>query len=172
MTLYAVKAVGFERGAETTLFVVLTIPAIFGSYIAGILVDRIGARRTLQITLLSWVVLLVALILVPSQRAFWIIGLFIGLVFGGVPTAERPVLLSLVPQEEAGRYFSLMLLSARAAAVVGPLLWATTVDSLEGPLGTRIAYRAAVAVVAVMFTGAAFLLRGVPDLAVRTVAVE
>jgi len=168
MTLYAVKAVGFERGTETTLFVVLTIPAIFGSYIAGHLVDRIGARRTLQLTLVSWIVLLVALILVPSRAAFWIIGLFIGLVFGGIPTAERPVLLSLIPQQEAGRYFSLMLLSARAAAVLGPLIWGITVDSLEPSLGTSVAYRAAVATVALMFVGAAILLRGVPDRPVRT----
>lgn len=94
VALYAVKAVGFERGAETTVFVVLTIPAILGRYIAGWLADWIGARRTLHLTLLSWIVLL------------------IGLVFRGVPTAERPVLISLVPQEEARRYFSLMLLSA------------------------------------------------------------
>ena len=169
MALYAVKAVGFARGTETTLFVVLTIPAIFGSYLAGWLVDRIGARRTLQLTLLSWIVLLVGLIVVPSRAAFWAIGLLIGLVFGGVPTAERPVLLSLVPQEEAGRYFSLMLLSARAAAVLGPVIWGFTVDSLEPSFGTGIAYRSAVGTVALMFAGAAFLLRGVPDRPVQTI---
>jgi len=168
MTLYAVKAMGFQRGTETTLFVVLTIPAIFGSYLAGRLVDRIGARLTLQLTLVSWVVLLVALILVPSRTAFWGIGLCIGLVFGGIPTAERPVLLSLVPQEDAGRYFSLMLLSARAAAIAGPLIWGITVDTLEPRMGTGIAYRAAVGTVALMFVGAVLLLRGVPSRPVRT----
>lgn len=168
MTLYAVEAVGFARGTETTLFVVLTIPAIIGSYVAGRLVDRYGARRTLQITLISWVVLLIGLILVPSKAAFWWLGVCIGLVFGGVPTAERPVLLSLVPQEDAGRYFSLMLLSARAAAVVGPLIWGITVDTLQPKLGTSIAYRSAVGTVALMFAAAVYLMRGVPDHPVRT----
>lgn len=169
MTLYAVKAVGFQRGTETTLFVVLTVPAIVGSYLAGHLVDRIGARRTLQFTLVGWVLLLIALMAVPSRAAFWGIGLLIGLVFGGIPTAERPVLLSLVPQEDAGRYFSLMLLSARAAAIVGPLVWGITVDTLEPRLGTGIAYRAAVGTVCLMFIGAALMLRGVPTKPVRTV---
>jgi len=163
MTLYAVKAVGFDKGAEITLFLVLTIPAIFGSYIFGVLVDRIGAKRSLALTLLLWIVLLVAMIAVPSKGGFWIVGLMIGLNFGGVPTAERPVLLSLVPDEEAGRYFSLMLLSARAAAIVGPLIWGLTVDTLEPRLGTAIAYRAAVSSVAVMFVIALILFRGVPD---------
>jgi UMF1 family MFS transporter len=163
MALYAVKAMGFAKGAETTLFLVLTIPAIFGSYVAGRMVDRIGAKRTLVISIVSWIVLLVAMILVPTQQAFWIVGLLIGLIFGAVPTAERPMLLSLVPEEEAGRFFSLLLLSSRAAAIAGPWVWAITVDSLEPGRGTGFAYRAAVVTVALMFAASLLLMRHVPD---------
>lgn len=163
MTLYTVKAVGFTEGSETTLFLVLTIPAIFGSYFYGWLVDRIGPKRALSTTLGVWVLLLIAMMLVPGKGAFWIVGFAIGLNFGGVNATERPVLLALVPDAQAGRYFSLMLLSARAAAIVGPLIWAVTVDTLEGQFGTAIAYRAAVSVVALMFAGAWLMLRGVPD---------
>ena len=85
----------------------LTIPSIFGSYIYGHLVDRFGAKRSLMMTLMLWIVLLAVMIAVPGKNAFWLVGLAIGLNFGGVPTAERPVLLSLVPDVEAGRYFSL-----------------------------------------------------------------
>jgi len=163
MTLYAVRAVGFDRGSEITLFMVLTIPAIFGSYFYGHLVDRIGAKRSLNITLWTWVALLIGMMAVPSQAAFWIVGLAIGLNFGGVNAIERPLMLSLIPDVEAGRYFSLMLLSARVAAIVGPLLWGLTTTGLESSLGTSIAYRAAVLVVALMFVAAILILRGVPD---------
>jgi MFS transporter, UMF1 family len=163
MTLYAVKAVGFEKGSEVTLFLVLTVPSIFGSFIYGHLVDRLGAKRSLMMTLVLWIILLAVMIAVPGKNAFWLVGLAIGLNFGGVPTAERPVLLGLVPDVEAGRYFSLMLLSSRAAAIVGPLIWGLTVDGLESSLGTAIAYRAAVMTVALMFVIAALILRGVPD---------
>lgn len=163
MTLYAVKAVGFDKGSEITLFLVLTIPSIFGSYIYGHMVDRFGAKRSLMLTLVLWIVLLTIMIAVPGKTAFWLVGLAIGLNFGGVPTAERPVLLGLVPDVEAGRYFSLMLLSSRAAAIAGPLIWGITVDSLESTFGTAIAYRAAVMTVAAMFVISAIILRGVPD---------
>jgi UMF1 family MFS transporter len=163
MAIYAVKAMGFAKGTETTLFLVLTVPAIFGSYAAGRLVDRIGARRTLVLTLVGWILLLIAMVAVPSQKAFWFVGLLIGLIFGGVPTAERPLLLSLVPEAEAGRFFSLLLLSSRAAAVIGPLIWSITVDVLEPAHGTGVAYRAAVLTVTVMFAASLLLLRHVPD---------
>ena len=163
MAIYAVKAMGFRSGSETTLFLVLTVPAIFGSYLAGRMVDRFGARRTLYVTIVAWIALLIAMVVVPTQNGFWVVGLGIGLIFGGVPTAERPLLLSLVPPEESGRYFSLMLLSARAAAVAGPLVWGLTVDGLEPSLGSGIAYRAAVLTVAVMFALSLLLLRRVPE---------
>jgi UMF1 family MFS transporter len=163
MTLYAVKAVGFDDGSETTLFLVLTIPAIFGSYFYGRLTDRVGPKRALSMTLAIWVLLLALMVVAPGKGAFWLVGFAIGLNFGGVNAIERPLLLSLVPDVSAGKYFSLLLLSARAAAIIGPLIWSVTVDGLEQQLGTAVAYRVAVCTVALMFALAWWLLRGVPD---------
>ena len=163
MALYAIFAMGFEGGSEATLFVILTIPAVIGSYGIGRLVDRFGAKRTLSWVLMGWVVLLVAMIVVPTRGAFWIVGACIGLIYGGVATAERPLLLSLVPDVEAGRFFSLMVLSSRAAAVVGPFVWAFAVDGLTPSMGTGFAYRAGVATVAIGMILALVMLRGVPN---------
>ncbi|MDQ6925539.1 MAG: MFS transporter, partial [Candidatus Eremiobacteraeota bacterium] len=151
MAVYAVKVMGFAKGAEITLFIVLTIPAVFGSYLAGVLVDRIGPKKTLMIVLTSWIALLIAMIFVPNQNAFWAVGFGIGFIFGGVSTAERPLLLTLIPRDEAGRFFSLMVLSSRAAAVLGPFIWAFTVDGLTGSLGEGTAYRVAVGTVSLGF---------------------
>jgi UMF1 family MFS transporter len=163
MALYAIYAMGFKGGSEATLFVILTIPAVFGSYGIGRLVDRFGPKRTLSWVLTGWVVLLIAMIVVPTRGAFWIVGACIGLIYGGVATAERPLLLSLVPDVEAGRFFSLMVLSSRAAAVVGPFVWAFAVDGLTPSMGTGFAYRAGVATVAIGMILALLMLRGVPD---------
>jgi UMF1 family MFS transporter len=163
MALYAIFAMGFKGGSEASLFVILTIPAVIGAYAIGRLVDRFGPKRTLSWVLMSWVVLLVAMIVVPTRGAFWIVGGCIGLIYGGVATAERPLLLSLVPDVEAGRFFSLMVLSSRAAAVVGPFVWAFAVDGLKPSMGTGFAYRAGVATVAIGMVLALLMLRGVPN---------
>lgn len=163
MALYAIFAMGFVKGTEATLFVILTVPAVIGSYLIGRLVDRIGPKRTLSWVLASWIVLLVAMIVAPSRSVFWGVGAGIGLIYGGVSTAERPLLLSLVPDVEAGRFFSLMVLSSRAAAVVGPFVWALAVDGLRPSMGVGFAYRAGVFTVAVGMTLAFWMLRRVPD---------
>ena len=174
MALYAVEAIGFADGAEASLFIILTVPAVIGSVIIGYLVDgfgptrrfRLGPKRTLTVVLIAWIVLLMAMMLAPGVKAFWVVGFFIGLIYGGIATAERPLLLSLVPDVEAGKYFGLMVLSARAAAIVGPLVWGFTVDGLTPLAGKGIAYRAAVGTVAVAMVVALVILRKVPDKAV------
>ncbi|MGI8510263.1 MAG: MFS transporter [Gemmatimonadaceae bacterium] len=163
MALYAVVAIGFKRGAETTLFVALTVPAVIGSWVWGHLADRVGPKKTLLVVLAGWIVLLIAMILAPSRNAFWVIGALIGFIYGGVNVAERPMLLRLIPEKEAGRFFGLMVLSARAAAIFGPLVWGIAVDGLTPSFGTGFAYRAAVGTVAVAMVIAFIILRGVPD---------
>jgi UMF1 family MFS transporter len=169
MALYAIFAMKFEKGSEATLFVILTVPAVIGSYGIGKLVDRFGPKRTLSWVLASWITLLIAMIIAPAQSVFWIVGACIGLIYGGVSTAERPLLLSLVPDVEAGRFFSLMVLSSRAAAVVGPFVWALAVDGLTPSMGTGFAYRAGVVTVAIGMALALWTLRRVPDNFARTV---
>jgi UMF1 family MFS transporter len=163
MALYAIFAMGFVKGSEATLFVILTVPAVIGAYGIGKLVDRIGPKKTLSWVLAGWIVLLIAMIIAPSRNSFWIVGACIGLIYGGVSTAERPLLLSLVPDVEAGRFFSLMVLSSRAAAVVGPFIWALAVDGLSPVFGRGVAYRAGVLTVAIGMTLALWALRRVPD---------
>ena len=163
MALYAVTVLGLPPGGEVRLFVVLTIPAIAGSYAAGRAVDRFGPKRALVWVVFGWLVGVLAVAAAPTLPAFWAAGSLVGFVFGGIWAAERPLLLTLVPDIEAGRFFGLLSLSARAASIVGPLVWAFIVDWAFRPFGKQVAYRAAVASLALFLGAALWLLRDVPD---------
>jgi UMF1 family MFS transporter len=163
MALYAVEAMGFSEGSEAILFVVLTVPAVIGSYFWGMLADRIGPKRTLVSVITSWIFLLTAMIFAPTQTSFWIVGVGIGLVYGGVAATERPLMLTLIPERDAGRFFGLMVLSARAAAIAGPMIWAVTVDGLMPSMGKGFAYRAGVVTVGLGMVLALWVMRRVPD---------
>jgi len=162
MALYAVAVLGLPAGGEIRLFVVLTIPAMIGAWIVGRACDRFGPRRTLAAVLVGWIVGLVVIASAPSLSGFWVGGVIVGLAFGGIWAAERPLMLRLSPPEESGRYFGLLALSARAAAIVGPLLWAAIVDGIGPSIGRNASYRLAVLSLSVMMAVALVLLLGVP----------
>jgi UMF1 family MFS transporter len=163
MAIYAVRVMGFAEGEEATLFVVLTVPAVAGSALAGIVSDRLGPKRTLLGVLALWFFFLSCVIASRTRGAFWAAGAGVGLVFGGIWATERPLLLTLVPGTEAGRYFGLLVLSARAAAIAGPLLWALIVDHLFAAYGPGVSHRVALGALAVLLLVAIALLLGVPD---------
>lgn len=168
MAIYAVKVLGLARGEETRLFVALTVPAVVGSFVAGRASDRFGPRRTLLAVLWGWVAGLAAIALAPNLSAFWVGGVLLGFVFGGIWSVERPLLLTLVPDAEAGRFFGLLVLSARAAAIVGPLVWAFVADRVFAGYGEGVGYRAAVGSLTLFMLGAIGLLSGVPDARLRS----
>ncbi|MBC8645651.1 MAG: MFS transporter [Thermoanaerobaculia bacterium] len=163
MAIFAVSVLGLPPGGEATLFVALTVPAVIGSFSAGLVSDRVGPRRTLFGILVAWTVGLLAVALSPSLPVFWASGALLGFVFGGIWTTERPLLLTLVPDSEAGRFFGLLALSGRAAAIAGPLLWALLVDGLSSRIGKETAYRIAIGSLALFMVAAILLLRGVPE---------
>jgi UMF1 family MFS transporter len=172
MAIYAVKVLGLAKGEETRLFVALTVPAVIGSFLAGLASDRMGPRRTLLVVLWGWVAGLAAIALAPNLPAFWVGGALLGFVFGGIWSVERPLLLTLVPDAEAGRFFGVLVLSARAAAIAGPLVWAFVADHLFARFGEGVGYRAAVASLVFFMLGAILLLRGVPDARLRSQRVR
>jgi UMF1 family MFS transporter len=163
MAIYTVAVMGFAKGAEITLFLILTIPSIFGAALIGWLSDRFGPKRTMMVVLLIWTATALGITLTHDQSTFWGLGAVLGFVFGGVRTTERPLLLTLVPDIEAGRYFGLLVLSARAAAIAGPLIWALVVDVILRNQGPEVSYRVAMGSLTLFMALAAWLLRKVPD---------
>ena len=105
MALYAWKRWGFAQGLEATLLITLTVPAVFGSVIIGYLIDGIGATRRFRLGPKAGARLRSHRLDRPADRddgragpaIVRVVGTFIGLIYGGIATAERPLLLSLVP---------------------------------------------------------------------------
>ncbi len=165
MAVYAQKVLGMPDSAKVVFFMLATIPAIGGSFLAGWVVDRIGAHRTLLATAWLWAGCLLAVALVPSVVVFYVIGGFIGALLGSLWTASRPLLLTLTPPGEEGRLFGLYAFTNKASAVVGPLIWGVIVLA-GGGLGPA-RYRLAVGTLAIMVVAGALLLRRVPERGAR-----
>ena len=88
----------------------------------GVLVDRIGARRTLVVSLLALIVFGAAILLVDDAAWFWGLGLALGVFVGPAQSASRSLMARMAPEELRTEMFGLFALSGKATAFVGPWL--------------------------------------------------
>lgn len=161
MGIYATNEVGFTATQTQLLLLVSILFAVVGGMAWGLLVDRIGPKRTLNIVLAIWVVALSAVVAIAvfdlSKWFFWGVGTLAGVALGGVWAADRPYMLRLAPPRFVGEFYGLYAMVGRFASIIGPFMWGYIAETLG--LGRP----AAVASLLVFVVLALIVLQGVDD---------
>ena len=135
MTLYTVNvavALGQdEQHASTTASLIMMVAitfAIFGGFMWGRIVDRIGPKRTLNAVLIMWMCTFIAASAMGLLHAplplFYVVASAAGIALGGVWAADRPLMLRLTPPDRIGEFYGLYGMVGRFSAITGPIIWA------------------------------------------------
>lgn len=162
MAVYATQAVGFTTEETLYVLVAVTVAAIFGGFIWGVVVDRIGPKRTLMIVLTLWSISFIAAAAILDRTFFLLVGGLAGISLAGTWASDRVFMLRLSPPAMVGEFFGLYGLAGKFSAVTGPIIWGVTLAVFEPAIGVD-AYRLAIlAQLILMFAGIA-VLRGVPE---------
>lgn len=163
MSVFAVEAIGLSKAQANIVLLLLTIVAVFASFGWGILVERVGPKRTLMFVLGSWCVGLVIAGSVLALPTFLVAGVLLGSGLGGVWTSDRVLMLRLSPPDKVGEFFGLYGLAGKFSAVTGPLLYGVIVSNLLDAGWGSGAYQVGIFSFLVLMAIGVWLLRGVPD---------
>jgi len=158
MSIYVSRVFLLSEREIINLIAFSTIFAILGSFVSGIISDRIGYRRSLIGVFFLWGISLLGGAIL--QRPFhWLIGSLVGMSLGSTWVISRALVIKLVPQEKIGEAFGLFNLVGYLSGIVGPLFWGIILYFFS-PLGDdkyRLACLSSVIFIAI---GAIFLFRG------------
>jgi len=102
--------------------ILLNVAAGLGAVAFSWVDDKIGAKRTIVISLLGLIGAGTAILLVDSQTAFTVLGCIIGVFIGPAQAASRSMMARLAPIESRAEIFGLYALSGKATAFAGPAL--------------------------------------------------
>ncbi|MEX0892868.1 MAG: MFS transporter [Gemmatimonadota bacterium] len=122
-SIYVGATLRMEFAEVLTLGIAINVAAGLGAATFGLVDDRIGGKRTIQITL---VVLLVATgigSLTRSTTGFWVAALLIGLMAGPNQSASRSLLSRFVPADKQAEFFGFFAFSGKLSSVAGPFLY-------------------------------------------------
>lgn len=167
MTVYA-RRTGDFSSSELDLLIGISIGfAIVGAIAAGLLVERLGPRNVLLVTLLGVVAALLVTAVSGLSAVLWVVGPIVGVALGSVSASDRVFLLRLIPPNRRGEDFALYALVGKLSNGFGPLvLWGGTIFLLSNVLAaasTFTASRVAICVLAMAALAGAWLVRPLPN---------
>jgi MFS transporter, UMF1 family len=129
----------------------------FGALGLGALAKRIGAWKTLVLSLVLWIVVVVVAYALPAGQVvpFVALAAAIGVVLGGSQALSRSLFSQLIPKGREGEYFGLYEISDRGTSWLGPLLFGLAYDLTHS-------YRVAIISLLVFFVVGLVALLAVP----------
>ncbi len=142
--IYAAGTFGFTFEELLFFGLTLNVAAGLGAFALGFVDDWLGGRRTIQISLMGFIVATVTALLTGRRALFWAAGLLIGLCGGPNQAASRSLMGRFVPEGKKNEFYGLFAFSGKATAFLGPFL----LGELTRFFGSQ---RAGMAVVLVFF---------------------
>ena len=110
-------------------FVIVQSTAVAGSFIFGIVSDHIGPKKTITITLVIWLIVVIGAFFVSTIPEFYVIGLLAGISIGSSQSCSRSLMALLTPKEREAEFFGFYDgLFGKSSAVIGPLFYGIISD--------------------------------------------
>jgi UMF1 family MFS transporter len=122
-SLFGSKEIGLDDSTLVTTILIVQFVALIGARAFGALAGRIGAKRTVLISLVVWGVVVVLAYFLPEEEVvpFLVLGVGIGLVLGGSQALSRSLFSQLIPRGKEAEYFSLYQAAERGTSWFGTL---------------------------------------------------
>jgi MFS transporter, UMF1 family len=120
-----------EVDSQTILLLVLMIQfvAFFGALLFGRLAGRIGAKKSIVISLVIWSGLVIfAYGFLYDQIQLFVMGFFVAIVLGGSQALSRSLFSQMIPPEQEAEYFGFYEISERGTSWLGTFAFALAVQ--------------------------------------------
>jgi len=154
--IYAAGTFGMSFEEIMLFGIVLNVSAGIGALVMGYFDDKLGGKKTIQISNMVLAAASLLAVISPTKNLFWVAGILIGLFAGPNQSASRSLLGRFVPKEKENQFYGFFAFSGKLTAFLGPLLLGILTEAFNSQ-------RAGVSVVVVFFIIGMLLLAVVDE---------
>ncbi len=122
-SVYGITRFNMTTQNMIVYFILAQFSSILGSALFGNLTDRWGVKRTLDVSLLIWIAVVVWAFFCRSATEYYFVGLLAGLAIGSSQSNSRTMLAMLTPSEKRAEFFGFYTLTGRLSSIIGPLVY-------------------------------------------------
>jgi len=122
-SIFARETLKMDVGEIVIFFAMVQTSAIAGSLLFGILADHLGHKRTLSMTLVLWLGIIILAYFVQEKWLFYIVGGLAGIALGSSQSTSRSLMSDITPQEKKTEFFGFFSFFGKASAILGPFVF-------------------------------------------------
>ncbi|TYO99605.1 UMF1 family MFS transporter [Geothermobacter ehrlichii] len=135
--LFARQELGMSQQAILGCFLLIQFLALPGTLLCGRLAEMIGPRPALFVIIAVFALATLWAVFMRHSWEFWLLGVMVALVLGGIQALSRSLFARLVPAEKTAEFFGFFAVSNKLAAICGPFAFAL-VNQLTGSVRLAI----------------------------------
>ena len=103
-TIYGSEELGLSATSLMVTLLLVQVVAIGGALIFGRLANRIGAKRAVMVSLVLWTGVVIYGYFIQTATEFFVLGMIVGIVLGGIQALSRLFLRrAMIPESASGR---------------------------------------------------------------------
>ncbi|MBN1518407.1 MFS transporter [Candidatus Sumerlaeota bacterium] len=121
--LYLNEAAQFSDAQCKGFLTLGIVAAMLAAWPIGWLAEKYHPKNALLGVIVLWIATLLLLVLDTQHRLIQVAAVFIGFGLAGAWTVTRPLLLTLVPEEQTATFFGFNALTGRFSAIFGLGIW-------------------------------------------------
>jgi UMF1 family MFS transporter len=114
---------GMEQQMLIVFVIIVQITNVAGAYLFGILMDRIGGKRSLIVSLLMMIGIVIWLYFNQTQLGFIFIGAAAGVAMAGIQSVSRTLVSVFAPQGQSAEFYGFFAMAGRTSSFIGPAVY-------------------------------------------------
>jgi len=125
--IYAIGTLSFSMQEVLILGIVLNVFAALGSFVFGLIEDRIGVRKVINLSLVILVISTFLAFISPwtiyPKIFFWTSGVLLGTMVGPNQSCSRSYMAQIIPEDKKNEFFGFYAFTGKATSFLGPLMF-------------------------------------------------
>jgi len=123
-SIYGKEELGLATGTLLGTLLMVQVIGVPGALLFGRLAGRLGTRRSLMMSLIIWLGVVILGYRMSEAWQFWLLGAMVGFCLGATQALSRSYFSRFVPEGREAEYFGFYSVFAKFSAIGGPLLFA------------------------------------------------
>jgi UMF1 family MFS transporter len=103
--------------------IIVQVTSVFGAYLMGIISDKMGSKKSLILSILMMIGVVIGMIFTTTIEGFFVIGALAGFALTGVQSVSRTMVGLFAPKGQSAEFFGFFAVAGRTSSFIGPTVY-------------------------------------------------